>query len=177
VLSKSELRTKFSRSQGSITREIASIILGNVTRFLDKYNPKIVGIYIPQTSEVDLTSLVLKRKDIKFAVPKIQEQGIVFVNYNLGSILEANKLFPKYYEPMSNNEIYPELLLIPGVAFDIRGHRLGRGRGDYDRYLAIHDDVIKIGLCSSNRLLERLPNELHDHRMDHIITENVVLNL
>lgn len=68
------------------------------------------------------------------------------------------------------HEVRPEWALIPGIAFDLKGSRLGRGKGFYDRYLNRHE-IIKIGLCSSGQLLEEIPVEAHDHRMNYIITE------
>lgn len=66
--------------------------------------------------------------------------------------------------------VEPEWLLVPGVGFDLSGARLGRGKGFYDRYLE-NKDVLKIGLAWSEQLVEKIPMEQHDCRMDFIITE------
>ncbi len=67
-------------------------------------------------------------------------------------------------------KIEPNWMLIPGVAFNKSGSRLGRGKGYFDRYLD-HRRVLKIGICWSKQLVEELPIEQHDCSMDFIITE------
>lgn len=60
--------------------------------------------------------------------------------------------------------------IIPGVAFDKEGHRLGRGKGYYDRFLPLLDNTYKIGVCYPYRLLEHIPTDEHDIPMDEIIS-------
>lgn len=62
-----------------------------------------------------------------------------------------------------------DLILVPGVAFDRAGGRLGRGRGYYDRFLAA-TSAIKVGVCFEERLVPEVPCEAHDIRMDAILT-------
>jgi 5-formyltetrahydrofolate cyclo-ligase len=65
-----------------------------------------------------------------------------------------------------------EVALVPGLAFDLRGHRLGRGGGHYDRVLArLSPDSITIGLAFELQLMKRLPVEVHDVPVDLIVTE------
>ncbi len=68
-------------------------------------------------------------------------------------------------------EVTPDWLFIPGLGFDLRGSRLGRGKGFYDRYLE-HAKATKIALAWSEQLVESVPVESHDCHMDFIITEN-----
>ena len=63
-----------------------------------------------------------------------------------------------------------DLIVVPGMAFDANGHRLGRGRGYYDRFLALHPQVYTIGLCFDFQLLPDVPSEPHDRIIDEIIT-------
>jgi len=63
-----------------------------------------------------------------------------------------------------------DVAVIPGVAFDTQGHRLGRGRGYYDRFLAnISDNTYKIGLCFPWQIVESVPTEENDIPMDIVI--------
>lgn len=68
-----------------------------------------------------------------------------------------------------------DLIVLPGVAFDLSGYRLGYGKGFYDRVL--HDQKLStlIGIAFEWQLIESLPNEIHDIRMDMVITEERVL--
>jgi 5-formyltetrahydrofolate cyclo-ligase len=62
-----------------------------------------------------------------------------------------------------------DLVLVPGVAFDLRGHRLGRGKGFYDRWLADFTGK-KIGVAFDEQLVNAIPAEKRDVRMDFILT-------
>jgi 5-formyltetrahydrofolate cyclo-ligase len=71
------------------------------------------------------------------------------------------------------------LVLCPGLAFDRAGGRLGRGRGCYDRFLAglarTGAGFTGAGLCLHRQLLDRLPLEEHDRRMDYLLTEEELI--
>lgn len=62
-----------------------------------------------------------------------------------------------------------DLVLVPGVAFDLRGHRLGRGQGFYDRLLANFAGK-KIGIAFDEQLVDRIPVERQDVQMNFILT-------
>ncbi len=62
-----------------------------------------------------------------------------------------------------------DLVLVPGMAFDVQGNRLGRGRGFYDRLLEKTSGV-KCGVCLDIQLLEKIPVEAHDARVNFIVT-------
>lgn len=62
--------------------------------------------------------------------------------------------------------------LVPGLVFDRRGGRLGRGKGYYDRLLARLDDgAPRVGVTLERQLADRLPQDLHDIPMTHLITD------
>ena len=62
-----------------------------------------------------------------------------------------------------------DIMLVPGMAFDTQGNRLGRGAGYYDRYLSAHPGATLVGICPPGRLIKGLPTEPHDIRMHHLI--------
>lgn len=62
------------------------------------------------------------------------------------------------------------LAVVPGVAFDRQGNRLGRGKGYYDRLLPYLPTAYKIGICFPYQLVNDIPTDAHDIRMDEIIT-------
>ena len=67
-----------------------------------------------------------------------------------------------------------DIIFVPGLAFDVHGHRLGRGQGHYDRYLSALDQVtrrpILVGLCLDEQFFESVPTEAHDVVMNYICT-------
>lgn len=66
--------------------------------------------------------------------------------------------------------VEPEWVFVAGVGFDLDGARLGRGKGFYDRYLE-NSNALRIGLCWTEQLRDKIPVEGHDIHMDFIITE------
>ena len=78
-------------------------------------------------------------------------------------------------EPAAHCEVMPldkfDLVLVPGVAFDLNGSRLGRGFGFYDRLLA-EASGIKCGVAYDFQLQELIPSEPHDAKVDFILTPN-----
>ncbi len=68
----------------------------------------------------------------------------------------------------------PDLVLVPAVAFDLAGYRLGHGGGYYDRYLSRYSGA-SLGVCFEKMLLERVPREAHDRPVAAVVTECRVL--
>lgn len=69
-----------------------------------------------------------------------------------------------------------DVVIVPGVAFDHRGNRVGRGRGYYDRLLSgCH--AIKIGIGYDFQLLEEITADSHDVTMDYIVTDNEIIDV
>ena len=67
-------------------------------------------------------------------------------------------------------EKLPDTIVVPGVAFDRRGQRLGYGRGYYDRALQARPEALRIGFCHSFQLVEKLDERPHDEPVDFIVT-------
>jgi len=83
-------------------------------------------------------------------------------------------------EPPASAPIVPgrevDLIAVPGVAFDARGGRLGRGRGHYDATLALLPrSAFRVGLAFESQVVPSVPSEPHDERLDAVVTEARVL--
>jgi 5-formyltetrahydrofolate cyclo-ligase len=86
---------------------------------------------------------------------------------------------------LSDGEIFSTSVIVatPGLAFDRRGHRLGRGRGYYDRFLAraranavrLGGSVIACGLCYGSQLVDEVPCDENDSAVDLVVTEEGIL--
>ncbi len=66
------------------------------------------------------------------------------------------------------------LMIVPGVAFDISGYRLGYGKGFYDRFLADRRQISTMALAYACQLVDELPHDAHDIKMDKIVTEEII---
>ena len=81
-------------------------------------------------------------------------------------------------EPKLAKLIYPDVILIPLVAFDKKLYRLGYGAGYYDRLIqriSKKKKIIKIGLALSFQKINNLPNNKYDKKLDYIVTDKYIL--
>lgn len=110
-------------------------------------------------------------------LPKVEGKELKI--YEIKGMNELQKGFcgifePKAKRPVSLEEI--EVVIVPGVAFDKRGFRIGYGNGFYDRFLALHR-FQKIGLAFSLQIIDNIPHTENDIRMDKIITEDLIIEV
>ena len=129
------------------------------------------GGFIALPGEPDLSPLWQTLPNLSWAFPRIDQENLVF-HESPGSqwvpgpfgILEPAMTCPK----VSLEKI--QGLLIPGLGFDRKGRRLGRGKGFYDRLLA-NWRGLKVGVCFESQWIDQAPVEAHDQKMDLILTE------
>ncbi|HKJ28568.1 MAG TPA: 5-formyltetrahydrofolate cyclo-ligase [Desulfuromonadales bacterium] len=110
--------------------------------------------------------------------PRVSGEDLEFVHIESPSELVSGAFGVK--EPKSCNLVPVEkvdLIVVPGVAFDQRGHRLGYGRGYYDRALAkCQSHCMKVGFAYDFQLVEELPATDYDETLSMLITESQTLN-
>ncbi|MDC3163482.1 5-formyltetrahydrofolate cyclo-ligase [Pelagibacteraceae bacterium] len=144
---------------------------------LNNINSDYVGTYVDYNFELSTNSLnkyLIERK-INICLPKINTQSkeINFFKFSTGTNLIKNKY--NILEPEVTNEIiFPKLVLVPLLAFNESGFRLGYGGGFYDKYFSSQEekDVIKVGLGFSFQKANEIPIESHDQKLDWILTES-----
>ena len=68
------------------------------------------------------------------------------------------------------------LVIVPGIAFDSKGNRIGYGKGFYDRYLKAHPHLVRLGIAFDIQLVEKIPAQECDCRMDMVFTEKSHIN-
>lgn len=142
-----------------------------------------VCAYFPLKTEADIRPLILtllKRSDTVF-LPRFKNMKITFGQIkNLTDLVSGELSIP---EPALNVAAPdPEKLdyvIVPGRAFDRRGNRLGRGAGGYDHWIkkqrSINPKIKFIGVCYECQLVNELPTEEHDQKMDMVITARGVV--
>jgi 5-formyltetrahydrofolate cyclo-ligase len=133
-----------------------------------------VGAYFALGSEVR-TDLIISEA-IKLgkiiALPRVEGESISFYRYSDGNLVKGQF---GIMEPLPQAKVKAiDLLIVPGIAFDRRGYRLGYGKGYYDKFLS-KITAVSIGLAYSIQLVENLPHGSHDRRMNAIATENGVV--
>lgn len=71
---------------------------------------------------------------------------------------------------------WPDVVVVPGLAFTAAGERLGQGGGWYDRFLSrVREDCTTIGVCFTEQITDTLPVETHDVKMDHVVTDRGIV--
>ena len=136
-------------------------------------------LFAPLPGEPDATGLLSHHGKKSFLFPRISGGTLQLFRWNKESLwitgpFGVREPDPTSWEPATPDKV--DLALIPGLAFDHFGGRLGRGKGYYDRLLGDSSfHAIKAGLCTEERLLPSLPMEPHDVTMDLILTEQRVL--
>ena len=146
---------------------------------INRFNLKNIGGYYPSNYEIDDLHILdlLEKKNFKVSLPIIKKNNQMnFYSWLRNDPLRINKFgIP---EPVSSKISYPDILLVPLVAFDSRLNRLGYGGGYYDRYIEKLEKikkVIKIGLAFSFQKISSIPVNQNDKRLDIIITEKEIL--
>ncbi|HKL79355.1 MAG TPA: 5-formyltetrahydrofolate cyclo-ligase [Mobilitalea sp.] len=147
--------------------------------------------YLSFQAEIDTTTIIreaLSGRDIdckKVYIPRVEENGMGFYQITSLNGLKASKfgvLEPQdkdqncYIDSVDDKQ--PKLMLLPGLAFDYDGNRIGFGAGYYDRYLMEHhsDGFIKVALGYDFQVLDRIDCEDHDIKADMIITPERIIN-
>ena len=144
---------------------------------LNNINSDYVGSYVDYNFELSTNSLnkYLIENNINICLPKINSQSkeINFFKFSTGTKLIKNKY--NILEPEVTNEIiFPKLVLVPLLAFNESGFRLGYGGGFYDKYFSFQEEkeIIKVGLGFSFQNVYEIPIEGHDQKLDWILTES-----
>lgn len=155
-----------------VVRQTASaVIAAHLAALIRAEKPRAVALYLPIKGEVDLTSLPKLAPDAVYALPIIgAARSMSFHIWTVDSPLTANRF--GILEPKGGREVHlglGDLILVPSVAIDHHGTRLGYGGGYYDRYLA-QSAASAIGVVYQDFFLRTLPAEAHDYPFARIAT-------
>ncbi len=169
------LRAELSASEKQeIDRGITDRILSS-RQYLEAES---VFIYVSTSEEIDTYVILMDalKAGKTVCVPLCGRAGEMTAR----RILSLDSLSPGKHgilEPQSSSEIIsrPELVIVPALACDRNGYRLGYGGGCYDRFLA-HTYAVSIALCAESRLTKYLPHDLYDQRCQWIATERRVFS-
>ncbi len=136
-----------------------------------------VALFSPLPSEPDLNGLWETHQRV-FCYPRVAGERIEFVEITRLEDLVQSPWNPWVREPApeASQIIAPDeidLMLVPGLAFTRDGWRLGRGGGFYDRFLSqLTKRTVRIGVCFDLQIVETLPVEAHDERLDGVVSES-----
>lgn len=147
--------------------------------------PRIVAGFWPMRGEIDVRPLMqaFDRRGCRLALPVVAapDRPLVFRAWNRAAPLERG-VFGTRHPPEGAEILRPDLVLVPLLAFDAAGGRLGYGGGFYDRTLAaLRRDAAcnlplrAVGIAYAAQELEQVPLELFDVKLDFVLTEQGVV--
>jgi 5-formyltetrahydrofolate cyclo-ligase len=182
-----DLRREFQLKRKAISAETVLVDsqrclnqIENLFNFLRIESPVVIGSYRSRlgSGEINLDQLPKQHQfsGHSFAFPRIlsaadSEMGFSLCSHESDFVLSAFRIFePLPTLPLLQREAV-DLFLIPGVAFNLRGERLGQGMGFYDRHLAQCPKAVRIGVAHELQLSElSLHSQPWDQAMDYLVT-------
>ena len=167
-------KTIFSRSSESVS----SAVLRHLHKFLLEQNVRRILSYRAFRFEVDLEPLPALLPQLEFYAPRanlLPQPHLTVHAWNAPTIRSKLGML----EPAPDAPAFEvgtlECTLLPGLAFDAAGFRLGYGMGFYDRLLErLPGRVLRVGVCSSQMRVQRLPREAHDRAVGWLADEHGV---
>lgn len=168
--SKTKLKNLSSEDKDVYSKNISL----NIINAIKDLEIKDIALYYPTKIEPNI-SLVFDfcfQSLINVYLPKSIHSTYSFVNFNKNSKLIHGPFSIKEPESVDvmNSNNPNALYIVPGIIFDVNGHRIGHGKGIYDRLLR-NVNGIKIGAAFSCQLINNIPYDDHDVLLDSVITE------
>ncbi len=175
-MDKQALRKQIRDQKRAMTEEqivSKSEALGHLFVASEAYKQaKTIYGYLPYNQEVRTTAMLQQALDDgkKVAVPKCYGDEMRFIY--LDDLSKVEKGYCNIPEPIADGPIADDptaLVLMPGLAFDPQGHRMGYGGGFYDKFLAAEPNHPTLALCYDFQMLEHLETEAHDIPVDVVL--------
>lgn len=174
-MDKRTLRTLIRKELGRLSEEEKAKQSEEIYRHLMSLTPlrsaKVVALFASLPDEPSTTMLANELSlRCKVVMPRIAAGEMDFYPYIPGGMRRGAY---NIMEPTSGEAIVPsaiDAIIVPGVAFTTKGERMGRGKGFYDKYLSRHGvRAYKIGICFHCQLVDYLPLDKHDVKMDIVV--------
>ena len=175
-MDKSALRKEIREKKRAMTEEqiqAASRRLGELFCACDAYKQaKTIYGYLPYNQEVRTVPMLEQalRDGKQVAVPKVMGDEMRFIY--MTDLSQVEKGYAGIPEPVADGPVAEDttaLVLMPGLAFDPQGHRIGYGGGFYDRFLAAEPNHPTVALCYDFQLLPALETEEFDIPVDCVL--------
>ena len=176
MVNKKELRSRIRQQKRAMTEgeiEEKSRILGEKFRACPAYQQaQTIYGYLPYNQEVRTVPMLEQAlaDGKRVAVPKVYGDEMKFLYLN--DLTKVSKGYAGIPEPIADEPVADDktaLVLMPGLAFDPEGHRIGYGGGFYDKFLAAEPNHPTLALCYEFQMLPELHTEEHDIPVDTVL--------
>jgi 5-formyltetrahydrofolate cyclo-ligase len=183
---KKDIRSTILKKRSSMPRsevqKKSKLIKEQIFQMQEFREAKTILFYVSYDNEVDTHEMIKESLGMKkqVVVPKTDMNNRTII---CSSLTRWDDLLSGAYnilEPRREcvNEVSPEsidLMIIPGVAFDCQGNRIGHGMGYYDRLLQKKIITHCVGLAFELQIVESIPSEKHDVKVEKIVTEERII--
>ncbi|HKL99282.1 MAG TPA: 5-formyltetrahydrofolate cyclo-ligase [Mobilitalea sp.] len=194
-MTKAEIRSNMKTRRNTLSEEEVVIqckqVQDKLFSLLYYQKCPVLLTYLSFQAEIDTTTIIRDALSSRFIdrkkvyIPRVEKNGMDFYRITSLNDLKASKF--GVLEPQDSNQNcfidsgddkQPKLMLLPGLAFDYKGNRVGFGAGYYDRYLAKHqkDGFIKVALAYDFQILDKIDCEDHDIKADMVITPERIIH-
>ena len=179
---KDDLRSRFRAARRALDPAVRAAATNAadlaIEALIARLRPPAVASYAAAGAELDLGALHERRwqhGDVVW-LPRVQGDDLTWHSLTSAEVLVSGAFGIR--EPRADVPAAPlpagTLVLVPGLAFAVDGHRLGQGRGFYDRALA-NLSVVTVGVGFACQRCDELPREVHDHRLDGVLLDGELL--
>lgn len=182
---KTELRSKYKALRRAMPPQVKAErdrrIASRLTELSLYKECKVLLTYVSTEIEVDTHEIIRRAlaDGKRVAVPKCIDGTRDMEFFFISSLSELKTQAFGVLEPVPERcerltDTSGAVCLVPGLVFDLRGYRLGYGKGYYDRYLSAHPDMKRIGLCYCSCTVGRLVTGRFDVRSNKLVTDKYV---
>jgi 5-formyltetrahydrofolate cyclo-ligase len=166
------------RQLGPLPSEVSARIDDALFAWLSPRLPGTISAFLPMEGEVDLTAVMGRLPGWRWVLPRLEADGSI--TFRDADVPRETHRFGME-QPIDSGPVVPiheiDVFLVPGLAFDRDGGRLGNGGGHYDRILsAARTDSESIGISPQRHIVDDVPVEDHDVRVGWLATEEGVLS-
>ncbi|MCB0309403.1 MAG: 5-formyltetrahydrofolate cyclo-ligase, partial [Bdellovibrionales bacterium] len=174
---KNELKLQFEATK----LQRACLAANQILTLVESRKFRHVALFASDTYEIQTKPLFecLLQRRVHTYFPRISNDMLEFLPVQSWSDLKPGKF--NILAPYSGFACTPstlELIIVPGLVFDLKGFRLGRGKGYYDKFLpSLGPFSIRVGYAYDFQLVDHLPAEPHDQKMDFVVTESRTLTV
>ena len=165
-----ELKIKRAKLESGEVHKLSRQIIDNLWNILSWTEIYSIHSYLPITinNEVDTLSFItaVRQQHPSINIASWDTTGEDAKSRWINDNLRPTKLVPESFQY--------DLIVVPLLGFDERGHRLGYGGGFYDKFLADQDHALTVGLCYNFGLVKKLEDEQHDKPIKLIVTEKQI---
>jgi 5-formyltetrahydrofolate cyclo-ligase len=173
-MDKRALRERFRGIRGGLPRsyvaQASAVLCENLSSWHVLLQAKRAAAYLAVNNEPDLRALFGALPTVSWLVPRVAGPEIAMYRYTPDHLVRGPFGIPEPAPGAPGAEPATiDIVLVPGIAFDQDGHRLGFGRGYYDRFLKT-TPAIRVGIALDCLLARSVPATVFDERMDWVVT-------